>query len=175
MTEEILNNIKKICSVPNVENVDCDENRKHVEVHFKQSDNNLIKELKQKISEYLATINLEISGYQDYFDNWENYNVSEKEWEKSHPRPQDPRYDPNGGLSREWQKRSYYDRTKGKGAREFEAYKAAHIEWMTELKNAQETGEIVPRHLPGFLFGIAELGYTDKVLSFYNSLKYKGD
>jgi hypothetical protein len=172
---ELIENINQICNHPNVKSVEVTENPHEIKVYFYEIDTELAHELRNKIDEFLNTQNLEVSGVGTNFSNYEEYKRTLDEWKKTNPEPQNPMYDPRGGYSREWKRRSYYDRTKGKGAREMAAFKDAHLEWTQKVQKAIEDGIIAPRFLGGFSCGIATLGYTAKMLAEYESLRYKGD
>ena len=68
------------------------------------------------------------------------------------------------------EQRSYYDRTKGKGKKELDAYIKARKEWID-----REMAELPPRHFPGLSASFEELGYADKVMKFYSGTRYWGD
>ena len=122
------------------------------------------RELRKEIEPILNEFNLEMGGM-DNLSNWEEFLKADKEYDEAHPKPVDPRY------TREWKKRSYYDRTKGKGSKEVEAYKNEMIAW----RAAKEKANLPKRSFPGFSFGVDPLGTYDAVRAFYAGSNWTGD
>jgi len=120
--------------------------------------------LRKELDEFLhKEFDKEVGAF-DCLYNWDAYLSAEKKYKEEHPEPKDPRYESG------WKKRSYYDRTKGKGSKEVEAYKNEKIKWLADFNKAMP-----PRAFPGFAFRVEPAGTAAKIFDFYKDTKYFGD
>ncbi len=170
---EVLNYIKKkFESLPEIKEIKFSDDKTHIEVWLNEEkndvewyDNEFLTDLRKKINEVLKSVfNLEIGGVGE-LSNFEEYMRASKEYDAQNPMPVDPSQD------RDWKKRSYYDRTKGKGAKEYANYKNEMIKWRAKKIEAN----LPPRDFPGFTFNVEPNGFSDKVFAFYSGTKYFGD
>jgi len=120
------------------------------------------------LTKALAKVGLEIGGGWDYVPNDEAAKADYDNWEKDNPRPNDPTRDYHS-----WMRRSYYDRTKGSGARELAKYKDEFAVWKEKYDKAR--GGFAPQHLPGMYFSIQSLGTSAEINAFYSGTNYWGD
>ena len=165
LTNEIFSEIKdSIKGFPFIKDIKLIKDNSYLEVYFDREDEHY--SLKNKVSEViekiLAKYKMEFGG-QSTIDN-DEYFPALKAWREKNPEPADPRRDSS------WKRRSYYDRTKGKGKKELDAYFKARQEWRD-----REIAELPPRHFSGFSASFEELGYADKVMTFYSGTRYWGD
>lgn len=178
---ENLEAIKQVCNVPGVKEVDLDwvaklsdeergAGRVGYVIYFDHDDRQLYEDLRKKISDYLATQNLEIDGSLYGIENRKAHKESIEEFQKQFPRPVDPQSDYYA-----WMRNSYYSRTKGPAFRALQKYQAEMVTWIAEYNKAKADGRIEPDKLPGFTFGLGRLGESGEIAAFYNSLNYKGD
>ena len=120
-----------------------------------------------ELSKALAKIGLEMGGGFDYVPNEEAAKADYSNWLKDNPRPVDPTSDSR------WRSRSYYDRTKGSGAREYAKFKDDYAVWKEKYNNAK--GGFAPQHLPGMYFSVQRLGQSDEIAAFYAGSNWWGD
>lgn len=165
LTNEIFSEIKEsIKNFPFIKDVKLIKDNSRLEVYFDREDeqNSLRNQVSEVIEKILAKYDMEFCGFST-IDN-DDYFPALKVWKEKNPEPADPRKDSS------WRRRSYYDRTKGKGKKELDAYFKARQEWID-----REKAELPPRHFPGFSTSFAELGFSDKIFAFYSSTNYWGD
>lgn len=165
LTNEIFSEIKdSIKGFPFIKDVKLIKDNSRLEVYFDREDNtySLKNQVSEVIEKILAKYNMEFSGWST-IDN-DDYFPALKVWKENNPEPADPRKDSS------WRRRSYYDRTKGKGKKELDEYFKAQKEW-------RDKGivELPPYRFPGFSASFEELGFIDKVFAFYSGTKYWGD
>jgi len=166
LTTEIFEEIKaKLNDFPYVKEVKASDDFSKLEVYFTEDKNinTLPNEMREEIEKILKKYNMEIGGC-GTLDNPDFYRL-EKEFNEKNPAPKDP-----SQPHYQWMKRSYYDRTKGKGARELEEYKKLYSEWLENKKKS-----LPARKFPGFHCDFNEFGYADKVMAFYSGTRYWGD
>ena len=121
-----------------------------------------------ELEKALAKVGLEMGGGWDYVPNDEAAKADYDNWAKDNPRPEDPSRD-----YYKWMRRSYYDRTKGSGARELAKYKDDIAVWKEKYDKAK--GGFAPQHLPGMYFSIQSLGTSAEINAFYAGTNYWGD
>lgn len=165
LTNEIFSEIKdSIKGFPFIKDIKLVKDNSRLEVYFDREDErySLKNQVSEIIEKILAKHNMEFGGCST-IDN-DEYFPALNVWREKNPEPADPRRDSS------WIRRSYYDRTKGKGKKELDAYFKAREEWRD-----REIAELPPRHFPGFSASFEELGYADKVMTFYSGTRYWGD
>ena len=190
-TEKALEVCQKVCEDhPEVKSVGLSEPyHDHIVILFDAPNEGLIKELRGyfdydhpkdlpdggtqipviegELSKALAKIGLEMGGGFDYVPNEEAAKADYSNWLKDNPRPVDPTSDSR------WRSRSYYDRTKGSGAREYAKFKNDYAIWKEKYNNAK--GGFAPQHLPGMYFSVQRLGQSDEIAAFYAGSNWWGD
>lgn len=165
LTNEIFSEIKdSIKGFPFIKDIKLVKDNSRLEVYFDREDErySLKNQVSEVIEKILAKYNMEFGGCST-IDN-DEYFPALKAWIEKNPEPADPRRD----IS--WRRRSYYDRIKGKGKKELDEYFKAQKEWRD-----REITELPPYRFPGFSASFAELGYADKVMTFYSGTRYWGD
>lgn len=163
LTNEIFSEIKdSIKGFPFIKDIKLIKDNSRLEVYFDREDNTLKNQVSEVIEKILAKYDMEFCGFST-IDNVD-YFPALNAWREKNSEPIDPRKDSS------WRRRSYYDRTKGKGKNELDAYFKARQEWID-----REKAELPPRHFPGFSASFAELGFSDKIFAFYSSTNYWGD
>lgn len=165
LTNEIFSEIKdSIKDFPFIKDIKLIKDNSCLEVYFNREDEqySLRNQVSEVIEKILAKYNMEFCGHST-IDN-DDYFPALKVWRENNPEPIDPRRDSS------WRRRSYYDRTKGKGKKELDAYFKTRQEWRD-----RESAELPSRHFPGFSASFEEFGYADKVFAFYSNTKYWGD
>lgn len=165
LTNEIFSEIKdSIKGFPFIKDIKLVKDNSRLEVYFDREDEHysLKNQVSEVIEKILAKYKMEFSG-QSTIDN-DEYFPALNAWKEKNPEPVDPRKDIF------WRRRSCYDRTKGKGKKELNAYFKARQEWVD-----REMTELPPRHFPGFSASFEELGFADKVMAFYSGTRYWGD
>ena len=169
---DVLNKVKEtVGKSPIVKEIKFDNDETHIEVWLKKTDDTVLayggetgRNIRDEISNAIKSMKLEIGGVGE-LSNFENHMKAEKKYVEDNPKPIDP------SSTRDWKKRSYYDRTKGKGHREYETYKKEMQDWRDAFMKA----DLPPRNFPGFRFDIESLGFADSVYAFYKGTKYFGD
>ena len=121
-----------------------------------------------ELEKALAKVGLEMGGGWDYVPNDEAAKADYDNWAKDNPRPEDPTRD-----YYKWMQRSYYDRTKGKGAREYAKFKDDYAAWKEKYDKASKG--FAPQHLPGMYFSVQRLGTSDEIAAFYAGSNWWGD
>ena len=165
LTNEIFAEIKdSIKGFPFIKDIKLVKDNSRLEVYFDREDEHY--SLKNQVSEVIEKI---LTKYKMEFSGWstianDEYFPALSAWKEKNPEPIDPRRDVS------WKRRSYFDRTKGKGKKEIDAYIKARKEWID-----REMAELPARHFPGFSAYFEELGYADKVTTFYSGTRYWGD
>lgn len=165
LTNEIFSEIKdSIKGFPFIKDIKLIKDNSRLEVYFDREDEqySLKNQVSEIIEKILAKYDMEFCG-QSTIDN-DEYFPALNAWKEKNPEPADPRKDSS------WRRKSYYDRTKGKGKKELDEYFKARQEWVD-----REKSELPPRHFPGFSSSFEELGYADKVMAFYSGTRYWGD
>lgn len=130
--------------------------------------NTQIPVIEGELTKALKEVGLERGGGWDYVPNDEAAKADYSNWLKDNPRPVDPTSDYH-----KWMRRSYYDRTKGSGAREYAKFKDDFAVWKEKYTKAK--GGFAPEHLPGMYFSIQKLGTADEINAFYSGTNYWGD
>ena len=165
LTNEIFAEIKdSIKGFPFIKDIKLVKDNSRLEVYFDREDEHY--SLKNQVSEVIEKI---LTKYKMEFSGWSTIDNDEyfpalNSWKEKNPAPIDPRRDVS------WKRRSYYDRTKGKGKKELDIYIKARKEWID-----REMAELPHRNFPGFSAYFEELGYADKVTTFYSGTRYWGD
>lgn len=165
LTNEIFAEIKdSIKDFPFIKDIKLIKDNSRLEVYFDREDeqNSLRNQVSEVIEKILAKYDMEFCGFST-IDN-DDYFPALNAWREKNPEPIDPRRDSS------WRRRSYYDRTKGKGKNELNEYFKARQEWID-----REKAELPPRHFPGFSASFEELGFADRVFAFYSNTYYWGD
>lgn len=121
-----------------------------------------------ELEKALEKVGLELGGGWDYVPNDEAAKADYSEWLKDNPRPVDPT-----SNYYEWMRRSYYDRTKGKGAREYAKFKDDFAVWKEKYDKAK--GGFAPQRLPGMYFDVQRLGTSAEINAFYAGSNWWGD
>lgn len=165
LTNEIFAEIKdSIKGFSFIKDIKLVKDNSRLEVYFDREDEHysLKNQVSEVIEKILTKYKMEFGGCST-IDN-DEYFPALSAWKEKNPEPNDPRKDVS------WKRRSYYDRTKGKGKKELDVYIKARKEWID-----REMVELPPRHFPGFSTSFEELGYADKVMTFYSGTRYWGD
>lgn len=191
-TEKALEVCQKVCEkYPEVKSVGLSEPfHDHIVILFDAPNKELIKKLRGyfdyghpkdlpdggtqipviegELEKALKGVGLEMGGGWDYVPNEEAARADYNNWLKDNPRPVDPTSD-----YYKWKSRSYYDRTKGAGAREYAKFKDELPAWKAKYDKAK--GGFAPEHLPGMYFSVQRLGMSDEINAFYSGTNYWGD
>lgn len=121
-----------------------------------------------ELEKALAKVGLEMGGGWDYVPNDEAARADYEAWLKDNPRPVDPTAD-----YYKWMRRSYYDRTKGKGSKEYAQFQNDMVPWKAKYDKAK--AGFAPKQLPGLYFSVQSLGTAAEINAFYAGTNYWGD
>lgn len=121
-----------------------------------------------ELEKALEEVGLEMGGGWDYVPNDEAAKADYDNWAKDNPRPEDPTRD-----YYKWMQRSYYNRTKGEGARAYAKYKDDIAVWKEKYDKVK--GGFAPKQLPGLYFSVQSLGTSAEINAFYSGTNYWGD
>ena len=125
LTNEIFAEIKdSIKGFPFIKDIKLVKDNSRLEVYFDREDEHysLKNQVSEVIEKILTKYKMEFGGCST-IDN-DEYFPELNAWKEKNPEPIDPRRDVS------WRRRSYYDRTKGKGKKELDAYIKARKEWI---------------------------------------------
>lgn len=191
-TEKALEVCQKVCEkYPEVKSVGLSEPfHDHIVILFDTPNEGLIKKLRGyfdydhpkdlpdggtqipviqgELEKALEKVGLEMGGGWDYVPNEEAARADYNNWLKDNPMPVDPTRD-----YYKWKSRSYYDRTKGSGAREYAKFKDDYAVWKEKYDKVK--GGFAPQHLPGMYFSVQRLGTSAEINAFYSGTNYWGD
>lgn len=153
----------------NVIDVKLDEDFKHIYVYFDHKEDD--GKYRGIIKEVLKKYGLEIGGI-GMISNFDAWKAAEQKFKAENPEPIDPSkdYSTKYENGKSWSGQSYYWRTKGKGSKIMDTYRAQKVEWLAKMQ-----ATLPPRYIPGFYFDVDALGTGAKIEDFYAGTKYWGD